>query len=160
MLNIVHIFLAGEYDSEWNPPALLSSCDDDEENCEECQIGEPWHSGLHTITFGSSWLAAVHNNTAIWGADANEFDPMRFSEPRKHFASFVPFGLGSIICVAHNLAMVEAKIAISMIIRQFTFSVSPSYVHAPMLSHKLQPEFGAHILFRRISSWKFSGVSA
>ncbi|KAK2982187.1 hypothetical protein RJ640_009439 [Escallonia rubra] len=95
-------------------------------------------------------LTAVHHDTEIWGEDANEFNPMRFSEPRKHLASFFPFGLGFRICVGQNLALVEAKIALVMIIKQFSFAVSPLYVHAPKLFLTLQPQYGAHILFRRI----------
>lgn len=95
-------------------------------------------------------LTSVHHDKEIWGEDANEFNPLRFAEPRKHLASYFPFGLGSRICVAQNLALVEAKIALAIIVKQFSFSVSPSYVHAPKFSLALEPQFGAHILFRKI----------
>ncbi|KAF7137469.1 hypothetical protein RHSIM_Rhsim07G0236600 [Rhododendron simsii] len=95
-------------------------------------------------------MMAVHHDTELWGADANEFNPMRFTEARKHFASFFPFGLGARICVGQNLAVVEAKIVLAMIIRRYYLSVSPSYVHAPTQYVTLQPQHGAHILFRRV----------
>nr|UNP59810.1 schizocycline synthase [Camptotheca acuminata] len=95
-------------------------------------------------------MTAIHHDTEIWGADANEFNPLRFNEPRKHLASFFPFGLGPRICVGQNLAVAEAKIVLAMILRQFSFVVSPSYVHAPTQFITLEPQYGAHILFRRI----------
>lgn len=96
-------------------------------------------------------MTAVHHDTEIWGEDANEFNPLRFVESRKHLASFFPFGLGPRICVGQNLAMVEAKVVLAMIVKQFSFAISPSYVHAPVAYLNLQPQYGAHILFKRVS---------
>ncbi|CAK7349271.1 unnamed protein product [Dovyalis caffra] len=97
-------------------------------------------------------LTAVHHDTDIWGEDANEFNPLRFNEPRKHLASFFPFGLGPRICVGQNLAIVETKIVLAMLLKHYSFIVSPTYVHAPMLFISLQPQYGAQILLRRIAN--------
>nr|QNS30005.1 cytochrome P450 [Nothapodytes nimmoniana] len=97
-------------------------------------------------------MTAVHHDTEIWGDDAAEFNPMRFAKPRKHLASFFPFGLGPRICVGQNLALVEVKIILALIISRYSFAVSPSYVHAPMQFMTLQPQYGTQIIFGKIST--------
>ncbi|KAL0323108.1 UNVERIFIED_CONTAM: cytochrome [Sesamum angustifolium] len=95
-------------------------------------------------------ILAVHHDTEIWGSDANEFNPHRFSEPRKHMASYFPFGIGPRFCVGQNLAMVEAKIILAMIIQRFSLAISPTYVHAPVLAWTLEPQYGAQIILSRV----------
>ncbi|XP_051150950.1 cytochrome P450 734A1 [Andrographis paniculata] len=97
-------------------------------------------------------MTAVHRDPEIWGDDANEFNPMRFAKPRSnHMASYFPFGLGHRVCVGQNLAMVEAKIVLAMILLRYSFVISPSYVHAPMQAMTMQPQFGVQLLFERMS---------
>lgn len=88
-----------------------------------------------------------------WGNDATEFKPERFSEGisnatcTKNSSSFLPFSGGPRICVGHNFAMMEAKIAIARILQRFPLiQLSPSYVHAPELFFLLRPQYGAKLI--------------
>ncbi|PRQ27004.1 putative 11-oxo-beta-amyrin 30-oxidase [Rosa chinensis] len=86
-----------------------------------------------------SALIALQHETEIWGADASGFNPLRFNEPGKHLASHFPFGLGPRICVAQNFGMTELKVILAMIVQHYSFTMSPTYVHAPVMSVNVQP---------------------
>ncbi|KAK0576432.1 hypothetical protein LWI29_017385 [Acer saccharum] len=109
-------------------------------------IDVPAGTQLHLATI------AAHYDTNMWGEDAHKFNPIRFNESRKHLASFLPFGLGSRICVGQNLAMVEAKVVLAILVQRYTFTLSPTHVHAPMLFLTLQPQYGVQIHFSKIKN--------
>lgn len=95
-------------------------------------------------------MTAVHRDTELWGEDALEFNPMRFTEPRKHSASYFPFGLGLYYCVGQGLALTEMKVALAMILQRYSFAVSPTYTHGPRLLMSLSPQYGIQVVFRRL----------
>ncbi|KQK06319.1 cytochrome P450 734A1 [Brachypodium distachyon] len=96
-------------------------------------------------------IVEIHHDSDIWGAKAEEFDPSRFADGKSyHLGAYFPFGIGPTICVGQNLAMVEAKLVLAMVLQRFAFDVSPNYVHAPMLGMTLQPQYGAQVLVRRV----------
>ncbi|KAL4302948.1 hypothetical protein GQ457_10G028450 [Hibiscus cannabinus] len=100
-------------------------------------------------------IIALHHDADLWGDDVHLFKPERFAEgiakaTNYNAAAFLPFGLGPRSCVGMSFAVTEAKIALSMILQRYSFTLSPAYVHSPVPRLIVKPEHGLQLLFHSL----------
>ncbi|XP_057777446.1 cytochrome P450 CYP749A22-like [Salvia miltiorrhiza] len=96
---------------------------------------------------------ALHRNQEIWGKDVHLFKPERFAEgvataTRNNPMAFLPFGYGPRTCVGLNFATNEAKIALSMILQRYSFTLSKNYAHFPINIITTRPQCGVQIILQ------------
>ncbi|KAK6161468.1 hypothetical protein DH2020_004849 [Rehmannia glutinosa] len=99
-------------------------------------------------------IIILQRSTEIWGKDAGEFNPERFAEgimkATKGENAYMPFGWGPRICIAQNFALLESKTFFAMLLLNFSFELSPTYVHAPFVDFTLHPQYGAPIVLKKL----------
>jgi cytochrome P450 len=72
----------------------------------------------------------IHRLPSLY-TNPHKFDPMRFAPPREehknHPFAFFPFGAGAHRCLGNELAQMEMKIILITLLRNFNWSIKPSY---------------------------------
>eukprot|EP00257_Ricinus_communis_P020335 XP_015579540.1 cytochrome P450 CYP72A219 [Ricinus communis] len=128
------------------PVPVLSRSVDEDIRLDDVMLPAGVYVSLPTIL--------IHQDPELWGDDASEFKPERFSggiaKATKNQISFFPFGWGPRICIGQNFALAEAKMALAIILQHFTFELSPSYTHAPTTVITLRPEHGAQLILGKL----------
>ncbi|XP_065859267.1 cytochrome P450 714C2-like [Euphorbia lathyris] len=101
-------------------------------------------------------IPLVHHNPDVWGPDVDQFNPERFANgilgANKSPHAYMPFGIGSRICLGQQFAMAELKVILSLILLNFSLSLSPTYLHSPTFKLVVQPGKGVHLYVTRLSS--------
>ncbi|XP_047329541.1 cytochrome P450 CYP72A219-like [Impatiens glandulifera] len=119
---------------------------------EDIKLGESLN--LKAGTMVTLPIILLHHDKKIWGDDAKEFKPERFvqgiSKATKGQHSYFPFSSGPRVCIGQNFALLEAKMAVAMILQSFSFELSPSYAHAPHPIITTKPQFGAPLIMHKL----------
>ncbi|KAB2088414.1 hypothetical protein ES319_A04G173800v1 [Gossypium barbadense] len=93
-------------------------------------------------------IMALHHDPQLWGDD--RFTEGIASATKYNSAAFIPFSMGPRSCVGMSFATTETKIALSMILQRYAFTLSPAYVHAPFPIITLQPQHGIQVMLHRL----------
>lgn len=95
----------------------------------------------------SQWV--LHRDPRYWSRPET-FDPGRFSGggPSVPSHCYLPFGGGDRICIGQHLAMVEATLALAMIVSRLRLSLVPGTKVRPQALVTLRPENGMPMIAR------------
>lgn len=111
---------------------------------------------LHVPKGFTIWnvVHSLHTDPEVWGPDAYEFNPNRFvngiTGACKYPQFYLPFGVGPRVCLGQNLAIVELKVLVSLLVSNFSFSLSPEYVHSPCIRLVIEAENGVKLLVKKL----------
>ncbi|KAK8948628.1 Cytochrome P450 734A1 [Platanthera zijinensis] len=96
----------------------------------------------------------VHHDPSTWGDEGQLFSPEKFADgvagATASGAAFFPFGFGPRFCVGQGLAMLEAKVALAMILQRYSFTLSPAYAHSPVSRLTCRPLHGIQAVLKRL----------
>ncbi|WP_329334644.1 cytochrome P450 [Streptomyces sp. NBC_01352] len=90
-------------------------------------------AGTHPMRRGA-WTLVItpmlHRERAVWGADAEEFDPDRFEAKAVRSRpphTFKPFGTGARACIGRQFALHEATLVLGLLLRRYELRPDPDY---------------------------------
>lgn len=94
---------------------------------EDVVIGGKWHMRKDRPI--NVFSPGLHRDPGVW-ADPEEFDIDRWlpeAEAARHPHAYKPFGNGERACIGRQFAMVEAKLALAMLLQKFAISDPHAY---------------------------------
>ncbi|XP_041976592.1 cytochrome P450 4c21-like [Aricia agestis] len=97
-----------------------------------------------TIPAGTGVCAAImgiHKNQKYWGADAECFDPDRFSTERFEGVppqAYMPFSFGPRNCIGYKYGQISMKVVLSTILRRYRIVGKPAAGPLPEIKTKLR----------------------
>ena len=99
-------------------------------------------------------IGMLQRDKEVWGSDADEFNPMRFEHGAARAAkdpkALLTFSMGPRVCTGQSFGIVEAQVAMAMILSKFSFSLSPKYVHKPKYLLSLTPRRGMPLIVKNL----------
>ncbi|RWR88330.1 hypothetical protein CKAN_01732900 [Cinnamomum micranthum f. kanehirae] len=143
-----------EIDKEGNSNATAMTT---EEVIDECKLF--YFAGQETTSVLLIWTMVVLSMHPMWqlqargevlqvfGKNQPEFDGLNHFKILKVIYLFIyQIQHEILIYIGQNFALIEAKMALSIVLQHFSFELSPSYTHAPYTLITLQPQYGAHLI--------------
>ncbi len=92
----------------------------------------------------ASLFYVIHRHPDEW-AEPERFDPDRFTKERidaRHRFAWVPFGAGQRMCIGREFALMEAQMALAMMMQRYQPSAIPGYAPKLKLSSTLKTSNG------------------
>ncbi len=89
--------------------------------------------GEHPMRAGAWTLVLaplLHRDPAVWGADADRFDPDRFDAAAvrsRPAHTFKPWGTGARACIGRQFALHEATLVLGLLLRRYDLTPDPDY---------------------------------
>ncbi|MEO1652299.1 MAG: cytochrome P450, partial [Bacteroidota bacterium] len=85
----------------------------------------------------------LHRDPEVWGTKADQFNPDHFTEENmaaRDPDAYKPFGNGQRACIGRQFAMLEASLALGMILQRYRMQMSPGYELKIKETLTLKPE--------------------
>lgn len=99
-------------------------------------------------------VPVLHHLPELWGPDAHLFKPERFANgimgACKIPQAYMYFGMGVRTCIGQQMAMVELKVILTLILSKFSFTLSPAYKHSPSFKLTIEPGHGVQLIVRKL----------
>lgn len=112
------------------------------------QLG-PYHISAGSMVVVSPFV--VHRHPDFW-PNPDQFDPERFTPEqvanRPRYA-YIPFGGGPRICIGNSFAMMQAQLALAMVVQRYQLRLVPGHKVVPAASATTKPLYGLPMLLTK-----------